>query len=125
VKRCPACGDEYRKGTVVFLLLPTGELERKRVCQDCRGLGVRIVPMQSKGRFKACHHGSCMNLGKWCDEHRFLTPVFAQLERAIKVQLRMLQGPTMETLREHTRGRIEGLESALEIVHAMAEGRSP
>jgi hypothetical protein len=40
--RCKACGSDYRKGTLVFLLTPGG-LKGARVCQSCASGGVLLV----------------------------------------------------------------------------------
>jgi len=40
--RCKACGSDYRKGVLAFLLSPGG-LKGARVCQSCASGGVLLV----------------------------------------------------------------------------------
>jgi|SRR5579864_7328652 len=40
--RCKACGSDYRKGVLAFLLTPGG-LKGARVCQSCASGGVLLV----------------------------------------------------------------------------------
>jgi hypothetical protein len=42
MNNCPACGAEYRKGSLVWLLTKEG-LKRKRVCGPCVRLGATVV----------------------------------------------------------------------------------
>ena len=43
--KCKACGAEFRKGTLAFLLTKDG-LKGARVCQKCAASGVTLVAVQ-------------------------------------------------------------------------------
>jgi predicted RNA-binding Zn-ribbon protein involved in translation (DUF1610 family) len=124
VKRCPGCGDEFRKGKIAFVLLPTGELERKRVCPECAStIAIRIVPVQAKGHANACK--LCGASARFCEEHRTRAPELEVIKRKL-VAFRMYA--TMTEIGEpisieRIAGKVESLEQAIGVVDAVLAGR--
>lgn len=130
MKRCPACGDEYRKGRIVFLLLPTGELERKKVCQECAGtVAIRIVPVNGArcGGAHRCVHGECLREAQFCPDHRERPAYLEEIAKRLKAWIIVTtpMRPTSEGVDKYLEGRKAGLESALELVDEVSKGRTP
>jgi hypothetical protein len=113
---CPACGEPYRKGRRALLLLPTGELEPRIVCQDCaRKVAVRIVPRSAST--STCH--ACRSSAKWCDDHRMQAPALRTLKERLTTHAKvanMMHG-------EREAGRFDGLTMAIDLVNLLLEGR--
>lgn len=126
MKRCPACGDEYRKGRTAFLLLPTGELERKRVCLECSGtVAIRIVPVQPRPLTGYGHCKFCSNDARFCEEHRERPAELHNIASAIRAWLAVTVRDPRTKTDLYLDGRKAGLESALELVEQAAKGRTP
>jgi hypothetical protein len=146
VKRCPGCGDEFR----AFILLPTGELERKLVCSDCAGVvAVRIVPCTGLRAVAQCDQ--CTAPARFCDAHRKRPTELDPLARKLRSHITAAElglnppGPACTCFEAHPkphapdcarsglrsdpvaeeyqRGRVSGLETALELVRCLIEGR--
>ncbi len=108
MKRCPACGKEFRKGSIVVLFGASGKRKGARVCQPCADGGMtvvseRVAPKVTKGPAKG-------EKGEW------LAGVIRQLQTYGKLSEKSSQdtsGSVDGTDRAFFRGRAEGLEVAI------------
>jgi hypothetical protein len=109
---------------MAFVLLPTGELERKRVCPDCAGVvAVRIVPVAGARAIAQCEE--CTAPARHCDAHRRRPPELEAIKRKL-VAFRMYATITEigdVSSVERIAGKIEALDQAIGVVDAVMQGR--
>lgn len=132
MKRCGACGDECRKTKRARVLLPTGELVQRQVCVTCAKIGVRIVPVTISNVRKVCSYPDCHRWAAFCDEHRIRAVDWSAILRSLQARRRQQQlsvassepelGQDGDAYRYAT-AVLEGLDIAIGIVDAQAEGR--
>ncbi len=105
--RCKACGNEFRKGVLAFLLAPSG-LRGARVCQTCAAGGVLIVAPK---------------LGPLVQKKEVRSD---GVERAVRQLRTMTRASTlgMNADSDFQRGRAEGLEGAIEVLKRECGGGS-
>jgi hypothetical protein len=114
MKTCKVCGHEYRKGRIAFIMGKRG-LKSARVCQGCADKGVVLV---AASPIQACKCGKPATKCHVCAGIK--APLF--IDGAVKVLEGRLKA--VKTVRytlnpagdPFTEGKIEGLESAIELL---------
>src|ERR1700691_841535 len=104
-KGCPACGREFRKGSIVVLFDAHGKRKGARVCQPCADGGmtvvaVRVAPKVTKAPAKD-------------EKDVWLVGVIRQLQTYGKLSEVSSKVSEEAAEREFFRGRAEGLEVAI------------
>lgn len=123
MKRCGACDTPFHKGRRRLVLLPTGELVSRLVCQTCAAGGVCIVAT----RMPVAQCEQCTAPARYCDAHRRRPAELEIIEKRLRTFIdaanagsaRISGGISAAVLA----GKAEGLESALALVLAVAGGR--
>jgi len=119
--KCPGCGEPFRKGRKALLLLPTGELEPRRVCGDCASkVALRIVPIQPRGRSE-CELFT--DTARFCHEHRGRPVVLSDLRSRLVTFRRIAESSIGRESGRMVEGKLEGLDQAIGLVDALLEGR--
>jgi hypothetical protein len=111
MKTCKVCGNKVRK-TNLALVSEDGILKSGRVCQDCLSKhGVTIV---LRPAVKMCKCGQPATKCHVCAGSKSgdLTSAIATLRGRLKT------AKVTPVLSEHLEGRIEGLESAIELLES-------
>jgi hypothetical protein len=108
--RCKACGSDYRKGVLAFLLSPGG-LRGARVCQSCASGGVLLVapklgPVVQKKAVRSDGVERAI---------RMLRTYAAASRDAAKANLHS-ESVADERMRQAHAGRAEGFEGAIEVL---------
>jgi hypothetical protein len=119
VTRCKGCGREFRKGKLVFLILPSGGLKGARVCQPCADGGATLV---------AAKHAPIVHARSAAPEKRVLfASVVKQLQGMAKA-LAQTKQPSTGSLEDDQEietfilGKQEGLEAAIEVIKKEVTG---
>jgi predicted RNA-binding Zn-ribbon protein involved in translation (DUF1610 family) len=110
---------------MAFVLMPTGELERKRVCPDCAAVvAVRIVPCTNLHAIAQCDE--CTAPARHCDAHRQRPPVLEVIKRKL-VAFRTYAGMTeigdTPSSVDRVAGKVEALDQAIGLIDAVMQGR--
>ena len=113
MKLCKVCGKSYRSGRIAYIMSDKG-LKGARVCQGCATGGVLVVAASEAARCKCgqpatkCHACAGTKSGD-------VVAAIKVLEGRLKVtkSTRYVLDPAGDAA---TEGRIEGLESAIELL---------
>jgi hypothetical protein len=107
-KKCPGCGKEYRKGSIVVLFAPGARPRGARVCQGCADGGMTVVAQKVAPKVFKAHAGDVAAFADKCI--RQLRTYGKLAESTAKAEA------TPAADREFFRGRAEGLDAAIELL---------
>lgn len=119
LKTCPGCGRQFLRGRHA-LVKDGARMRDKVVCFDCSSKCVRVLTTATSG---VCKQPTCFEPAAWCAEHaremKEAERLFA-LRNAIAGVQAILEGyrhvRPLPGDEPYVRGRIDGLESALEVL---------
>lgn len=121
IKSCRACGESYRKGTIAFVI-KNGKLVAGRVCPSCAKQGVTIIGLEATSRCKCGKKpttcGSCAVDTERSNKASDLASAVKKLRAMVSVYKTSPVARMSEHAIEMNDGRIEGLESAIELLES-------
>jgi hypothetical protein len=127
-KDCPGCGRGFLKGKRVLFPMRDGRLVRKLVCLTCSSKAERVM---TRVTAKPCMSSSCDNAAHMCT-HCAADLVLEERMRSTTGAVEELRGMLVAlrvTDKTHggedfIQGKIEGLESAIELLVRQGTRRS-